>query len=226
MGKAQLCGNFGCTLPNLHRGLCRPVIGKRGSRNAPARSAGRMPTSYVQRVVPKPKKPERKLVPVGTDHQVHGLPQWCTGVCDAAYNRGDELLAMETKRAIQAAFTAEREAAAAWEAGQELRSTSSADLSHLFKHLPSDGLPEPLAPLKDANVSTTPVVLPCASTPTRDLAGSESPVHGTPVALLATKAMVATPIKKPTLGAVQGIAVHRLSASVKTQGSTLAVQAS
>ena len=47
-----------------------------------------------------------------------------------------------------------------------------------------------------------------------------------PVALLATKAMVATPIKKPTLGAVQGIAVHRLSASVKTHGSTLAVQAS
>lgn len=218
MPKVSVCGNFGCMLENLHRGLCQPVISKRGKRNAISRLPSRAPTSYVQRVVPaKPKKPERKLVQLGENHQVEELPTCCGAVCEAEYSRGDVLIALDTKDAVQATFSSEKKDAAAWEAGRDQR-MMAADMSHIFSHLPRDESPPPLLPLNESYAPMKPHVLP--STPPAVLALSDSPdgraatpVTGAPV-VLGTKVMAVTPgspMKAPR-AVVPATAVRRLDA--------------
>ena len=113
-------GPFNCPLPNLHAGLCQPMISKRCAprRGAPGRKPERTPSSYVNRVQ-KVEKEKKAKIQIGPDFQVASLPEWCRGACTD--DRGDIRVGCETKQQVQAAFRAEREAALAWEAGRAQR---------------------------------------------------------------------------------------------------------
>ena len=123
------CGNFGCPLPNLHKGICQPLLATRSCRSD-VRNKQRQPTSYLQkRKAPQEGKPKPKIVPIGPTAQVDALPEWRCGPCIDA-DRGDALLRLDTKAEIQACFRLEKEAAAAWEAlDRDDNDTSGPDLS-------------------------------------------------------------------------------------------------
>lgn len=109
------CGNFGCPLPNLHKGLCQPQIGKRGARKADGRRCGRAPTAYIDRQVPVLKPEPKKIVLIGPDHQISDacLPDFGSA---QSVDRGCVQLHFDSKAAIQRLFEEEKHAALAWAA--------------------------------------------------------------------------------------------------------------
>jgi hypothetical protein len=129
-GAGGCCGNFGCPLPNYHRGLCKPLVATRGSgrRNSlgAKTSCGRrtrVGLGYFEQrrvalVVP-PTAPKAPTVPIGDKRQVGELPEWRSTPC--VDERPDVLVPLETDDAVRAAFAAEKAAAAAWAAARAAR---------------------------------------------------------------------------------------------------------
>jgi len=137
--RSPVCGNFGCPLPNLHKGLCQPKIAKRSARNvlrlASEGRRERLPTAYLERtVVSCLPQPKAKPVPMGPLHQLeeHQLPQWRTGPSDE--DRGDQLVGFSSKEDVQAAFAREKLAAAAWAARMHVDAAPS---THAVRVAPS-----------------------------------------------------------------------------------------
>lgn len=112
------CGFAGCPLPDRHRGLCQPVIVKRGPQRASKGVTARRPSAYINRapLVVKEKNPYAGArIMTGESHQASHLPEWA-GSAPCRDEREDVILHFKSKAEVAAAFAAERSAAAAWEA--------------------------------------------------------------------------------------------------------------
>ena len=106
--REALCGTFGCTLPDLHRGLHNTATTASGRQSRQCQLSPAPDTEDVSKRVHK-LAPGRKRVPIGPRHQVE-LP----ASSDESNGRADERVPMATVGQIAAAFRAEKIAACEW----------------------------------------------------------------------------------------------------------------
>ena len=150
--KGLPCGSFGCPLPNLHTGLCKPCIASRFSRRTGS-GASRRGSVYFEKRRQLPFKPKEEFpyhpTYVGPKHQVslEAIPAFIGGPC--VDDRGDIPIRMETKAEVRAHFEAERRNAEAWEVKRPMLGKRSDSPPSVKPELQP-----PATPLKTVNANT------------------------------------------------------------------------